>query len=79
MLQHKDNQKVGTAETEWSDDGCQVPVKVHERDRYGHLGGVFACMSPVDGPVRALGVRRGGFASTDREAEGGGGEAGGVH
>ena len=24
----------------WVNDGCQVPVQVHERDRYGHLGGV---------------------------------------
>ncbi len=31
----------------------QVLVQVHERDRYGHSGGVFACMGPGDGPIRA--------------------------
>ena len=54
MLQHKDNQKVGIAEMGWGADGRQVPAQVHVRDRYGHLGGVFACMGPVDGPIRAL-------------------------
>ena len=36
------------------DYGCQVPVQVHERDRYGHFVGVFACMGPGAGPIRAL-------------------------
>ena len=31
-----------------------MPVQVHERDRYGRFGGVFARMGPVDGPVRIL-------------------------
>ena len=35
----------------------QVPVQVHERDRYGRFGGVFARMGPGDGPVRALGLQ----------------------
>ncbi len=34
-----------------------VPVQVHERDRYGRFGGVFAGMGPLDGPVRALGFQ----------------------
>ena len=32
----------------------QVLIQVQVRDRYGHFGGVFACIGPVDGPVRAL-------------------------
>ena len=39
----------------------QMPVQVHERDRYGHFRGVFACIGPVDGPVRALGFQQGKF------------------
>ena len=31
----------------------RVLVPVHERDLYGHLGGIFACMGPVNGPVQA--------------------------
>ena len=47
----------------------QVPVQVQVHDRYGHFEGVFACMGPADGPVRALvlGGRsestRGGYSS----------------
>ena len=33
----------------------QVPVLVPLVDLYGHLGGVFACIGPIDGPVQALG------------------------
>ena len=32
-----------------------VLVQVHARDRYERFRGVFACMGPGDGPVRALG------------------------
>lgn len=31
-----------------------VLVQVHERDLYGHLGGVFTGMGPAGGPVQAL-------------------------
>ena len=32
-----------------------VLIQVHARDRYERFMGVFACMGPGDGPVRALG------------------------
>lgn len=31
----------------------KVLVQVHERDRYGHLRGVFACIGPATGPIQA--------------------------
>ena len=35
----------------------RVLVPVHERDLYGHLGGIFACMGPADGPAQASAIR----------------------
>ena len=54
-LPYKDKKKWELFECQRNSAELQVPVQVQGMDRYGHFGGVFACMGPVDGPVRALG------------------------